>query len=103
MILDNVAVRIALYFEVYFMRFLLALPPEISQTILPYSRGTIEKQLVGSYWLLSKPASQVPSEARKHLKPVGQFIIVIVFWVIGVCVLDILAIRQTVCNQYNMK
>jgi len=85
---DNVAARIALQWEVYFMRFLLLLPPEISQVVLPYSRKTLERQLVGDYWLLSKPASQMPKEAVKHYALVGKIFIVLAFWMIGGGILD---------------
>jgi hypothetical protein len=74
--LDNLAARLALYVELYAIMLLLSLP---FNKFGPYSRELLERQVIGSRYLLSG-GMRIPEEVERHYSRTGKFIIVIVLF-----------------------
>ncbi len=69
--LDNIAAKLALYIELYAILALLCLP---FNNFGPYSRGMLEKQIIGTHYLLSG-GMQMPEEAERHYSLQGKIIL----------------------------
>lgn len=89
LLVDALAIRLALYYQIIWMRLLLLLPDSIFE-YLPYTRRMIEEQVVGSYWLLNKNTNSIPREAADLYKREGRILLFVVVFIIFIKISAIL-------------